>query len=344
MKQNEAKLKEWKLLYKAFEEFKILECWQWIYDSELFGFENPDDKMIGYCCVLGKLGRFKGLAVYEGIEGLDSYLKICDDQNHDVFNFIPKQKCLMASIEKPSQLEENDFKIIEQLGLQFANDHYPLFRNHLPNYLPWYLTSYDVKFLTLALEQTVDIATRAKNNKKLITKNEIEYLVRVFEKEQWQDKYITPDNISNRTDSKKLNIPIIENNLLDEVKKIKIDNQKIWELSYISIPEPIQENDERPYYPYIIAIIVEDSVTPIGIEICDFKKTNIRLPALFMNTCLENEYVPSKIIVNHEDIFELLQMIAKELKIKVSIHKKLKTLDPIIKNLASIALAEQQII
>ncbi len=344
MKQNEAKLDEWKLLYQAFDKFKNLECWQWIYDSDLFGFENPDDKMIGYCCVLGKLGRFKGLAVYEGTEGLNSYLKICDDQNHDVFELIPKQKCLIASIEKSTQLEEDDFKIIDQLDLQFANDHYPLFRNHLPDYLPWYLTSYDVKFLTLALEQTIDIATRAKNNKKLITKNETEYLIRVFEKDKWQDRYIDPNNIPDKLENKKLNIPIIENNLLDQIKKVKMDSEQIWELSYINIPEPIQENNERPYYPYIIAIIVEDSITPIGIEICDFQKTTIRLPAIFMNTCLENECVPSKVIVNNDVIFELLKMIAKELKIKLSVHKKLKTLDPIIKNLASIALAEQQII
>ena len=77
MKQIKVEIEDWAELYKAFMEFKELECWYWIFDSDLFGVQNPEDKRTGYCCIMGKLGRYKALALYLGTEGLESYLRIC---------------------------------------------------------------------------------------------------------------------------------------------------------------------------------------------------------------------------------------------------------------------------
>ncbi len=56
-------LKEWKNLYEAAIEFKKVECWNWMQDSDIFGVKNPATGEIGYCCILGRLGDYFGLAV-----------------------------------------------------------------------------------------------------------------------------------------------------------------------------------------------------------------------------------------------------------------------------------------
>ena len=76
MKEKTPLMKEWRRLYDVAVEFKKLECWDWMYDDDLFGVQNPDDGEIGYCCIMGNFREMFGIAVYLGADGLDGYLKI----------------------------------------------------------------------------------------------------------------------------------------------------------------------------------------------------------------------------------------------------------------------------
>jgi len=149
---------EWKDLYNAAIEFKQIECWNWMEDSDLFGVQNPEDGEIGYCCVLGALGEVFGLAVYLGAEGLNEYLKVQSGEIAPKDFDAVHQRCLLASFEDRRLLQRPDLEVIKKLGLKFrGSKSWSLFRSYQPGYYPWYLNKKEAIFLTIALQQAKEV-------------------------------------------------------------------------------------------------------------------------------------------------------------------------------------------
>ena len=199
MDNGDNSLEELRTLFRAALEFKGIECWQWMYDSDIFGIENPENGEIGYCCVMGNLGEVFALAVYLGSEGLDGYLKASNGKiDPNDANALHFQNCLMASFENREYLSKKDLEIIKTLGLKFrGKNEWPLFRNYKPGYQPWYLKGSEIKYLTLVLEQAIDICQRFKGNQELFNPpKEGFYFVRRAEKKgesiHWHDKWLKP--------------------------------------------------------------------------------------------------------------------------------------------------------
>ena len=186
-------LQEWSALFDAAIAFKELRCWEWMYESDLFGVQDPNTGEVGYCCVLGNLGEVLALNVYFGAEGLESYWSPheVDEAERDdplrAYAVLNSQKCLMASFEDRSTLHKTDLRLIRELGLQFRGKKaWPMFRNYLPGYYPWFLVSpEEIRFLTLTLQQAKEVALKMTENPDFLippTEDEDLYLVRV-----WQD-------------------------------------------------------------------------------------------------------------------------------------------------------------
>ena len=119
MPEEQPGIEDWKNLFDAAIKFKEVDCWDWMWDSDLFGIQNPKNGEIGYCCVMGKNREHFALGVYLGTEGLEGLNKVQDrdvvKENSDLLHF---QNCLMASFEDRSDLREKDFEISRKLPLE----------------------------------------------------------------------------------------------------------------------------------------------------------------------------------------------------------------------------------
>ncbi|MCD4765277.1 MAG: hypothetical protein K8R34_02070, partial [Methanosarcinales archaeon] len=157
-------LQEYKALYEAALEFKELAPWNWMHETDIFGVKDPVSGEIGYCCIRGGAGEHYALGLYLGSEGLYGLSRILSgefSEFKDEALFI--QNCLMASFEDRKSLQKQDLQQIKALGLKFrGRNAWPLFRNYMPGFFPWYLKSDEVRFLTVALKQAMDVSLRFK--------------------------------------------------------------------------------------------------------------------------------------------------------------------------------------
>jgi hypothetical protein len=120
MNNNPPSLQKWKTLYEAATEFRKIESWRWMEDSQVFGVQNPETGEIGYCCVLGALGELFALVVYLGTEGLQTHLRV---QSGEIppggADALHSQKCLIATYENKGSLAREDLQVVRELGLNF---------------------------------------------------------------------------------------------------------------------------------------------------------------------------------------------------------------------------------
>src|SRR5205807_1578311 len=118
-------LEEWRALYEAAIAFRDAAPWQWMWDSDQFGVQDPESGQIAYGCVMGRLGEHFALAAYLGSDGLAGLWEMRmggPPQSREPVDTLLLQHCLMASFEDrmPTPVkgeEENERPYFPQLIL-----------------------------------------------------------------------------------------------------------------------------------------------------------------------------------------------------------------------------------
>lgn len=331
MKDDAPSISQWKDLYSAAVKFKKLKPWEWMYDSDIFGVQNPETGEIGYCCVMGRAGEHFALGVYLGREGLDNLSSMLSGEIVPDFpETLYSQKCLMASFENREDIEKPDYEIIRTLGLRFrGRNQWPLFRSYLPGYYPWYLTRKEIKFLTVALEQAIEVCKSFKENLAILNHpDKPKILVREAEKTnngfKWEDRWLDPGKFDNE---REIPVEYVEDDILDDLLKLKHDG--VWEADYLTLLEVVQEWDERPYFPKYITWADRDTGLILN--------TGIAGPDEWISTFLETfqqinhqkESLPQKILVKKEEIYQVIKPITSQLGIELSLEDDLEVTEEI---------------
>lgn len=314
-------MQEWQRLYDVALVFKKLECWNWMYDDNLFGVQNPENGEIGYCCIMGNLGAVFAIAVYLGTDGLEGCLKI---QSGEIKESDPDalraQKCLVASFEDRNYVQKEDLQIIKKLGLKLrGRNEWPVFRSYLPGYFPWFLTKNEALFLTTAIEQAMDVALRFREDDGLLTPpGGDEYLIRVPDKTKdivlWKDRWMSPAPAENT---------IIIDDRVDEtriqrIKKKAARVDAVWEIDIAFAPTPIREKKERPFFPRMFAVMDHHSGFALDTYLFGISDGASVFRDHFLGLLEKMELLPQEILIKNDETLQLLEPITSRLNIKVS--------------------------
>lgn len=328
MKESAPSLEQWRALYRAAEEFKEIECWEWMYDSDIFGVQDPASGEVGYCCVMGNLGELFALAVYLGSEGLEGYLQIqAGEVLPGYMEALAVQRCLMASFENREDLKRRDLQVIRELGLKFrGRNAWPLFRSYRPGFVPWYLTEREAVYLTLALEQAREVALRFKEDPGLLTPpRESFFLVRVPERSgggwRWRDEWLEPPPPEREG-------PPIEppdEAFLDKIGKAAPIRRGIWEVDLFYFPGAVREGG-RPYYPRILLWVDHGSGLILDFDLTKPEEQG-KFAENFAQLAEDLQFLPREIWVRREETFALLEPLAEGLGIELKWADELPMLE-----------------
>lgn len=321
---------EWKTLYSAALEFKELAAWNWMHDCDIFGIKDPVSGEIGYCCIMGAAGEHYALGLYLGSEGLDGLSRILSgefSEFKDEAFFV--QKCLMASFEDRKYLQKQDLQQIKALGLKFrGNNAWPLFRNYMPGFVPWYLTGEEARFLTIALQQAMDVSKRFKKNPRLLVHpSRIHYFVRVPDKQGesivWKDEWLEPLPLK-KEDSSAI---LVDKTTLSRLKKARLPRRGIWEIDFFYVPAPVWEKGERPYYPYMSLLVNHNSALFLNFQMEKQSDHKSKFPEKFADFIERIKVMPYELLVKRHDVYRIMEPLSKELGIEITMVESLPALE-----------------
>jgi hypothetical protein len=327
---TEPTLEEWSALYEATVDIKKAKCWEWMYDDDLFGVLDPETGEIAYCCIMGSLGKYYGLGAYLGAEGLGNvWDMLSNPDDEDSPEGLFKQKCLMVSFLNRDDLTNEDRAIIKNLGLKFrGKNQWPEFRSFEPGLYPWKLSAWECRFLTLVLQQALEVSLRCRGGKAILEHNEpFTFLVRVPREQvgliEWVDRYLkaVPSEVEEYPSFK-----MIDELRLRRILASRKKSEGTWETDTFFMHYPVQDGKkERPYYPKIFLIL--DGSTGLILR-HELMKNIWHDGYLCIEAILQlvgdKGVFPSRIMVEREETYYLLEDACRQLNISLEMVEQLK--------------------
>jgi hypothetical protein len=328
MTEQKIYLEEWRELYDLAVSLKELKPWEWMWDGDVFGVEDPETGEVGYCCVMGRGGEHYALAFYRGSEGLLGYLKVRGGEvPFDSPDAQHCQDCLMLSFEDRVYLHPKDRALIKRLGLRFRGANaWPLFRDWTPGYFPWFLTPDQARLLLRLLPPALEMAERLRSNPRLLEEPEPgKWLVRSSrsgrEGTVWGDEWRFPNPLP---EPEAEGVPYLYD--LEGLRHSITRRSGVWEIDYFYSPLPVREKGARPYYPRMMMAADRRSGLLIFFHLVGASSSwGKELIDAFLLHLEKIQVIPEKMLVR-ENGYELLKGVAAGLGIKLEKAKKLPAL------------------
>ncbi|MEG0048479.1 MAG: hypothetical protein RR865_04900 [Clostridia bacterium] len=343
-------------LYELAFQFKKAKLWYKMNDSQLFAVRHSDGS-IGYCCVMGMLGQHRALAVYPGVEGLDSF-RILSKNNVFAASIAEQietplsQNCVMCSLQNKDALNQRELDEVHDycsrhgLVLRGPKAH-PQFERFRPFHYPWRITeANDQLHLLEAFEACLEVNTKGKL--------ELEEIYGVIDHAPYDHDIPLLEKKNGSFEWKSIALPKPQKKqypsaeIQDEIALAKLKKSKKtsneWACDVLLYTNPIcdEESDENtpageygyvsnptqpPYFPFLL--IVVDNQTGMVMEAKAFGRPN-DYAEIFANELLRlaiNIGKPKRLLVCNERAYTLLDKFAAQLGVKLTMEENITLLN-----------------
>ncbi len=308
---------EWLRLYEAAGRLKEAAPWQWMEEVDVFGVQDPETGEVGYVSIMGTLGQHLALALYYGAKALRRFWRYQGVEAEVRPEGLLEIRHLQASFEDRNQLDDADRAQIKDLGLKYrGRQAWPMFRSYRPGYCPWYLESPEVRFLTHAIDQALEMAARFREDPNVLARaSEDSYLVRVPHDGKgpltWEDQVRLlppeePETVHIRMDLGALNA-------LERLPQSDVTLEADLSLA----PICIGERGERPYYPYLLMAVEGQLGLVVGAEFLDARAGLpamwAEIPQKLVRMLAAANLRPRRVVVSMPVLYNLLGTLVDDL-------------------------------
>ena len=320
---------EWRHLYALMTQVKEMAPWEWMYESDVFAVQDPESKEFYFVSVMGNLGEHLSIAVYLGTRAYEQLLTFAENADRDTATGeeLFEISHLQASFENREQLTTQDRDTIKQLGLKFRGRmSWPLFRSYRAGFAPWHLEASEVRILTLALEQLLDVAPRFGDDEVEFPEEGDDFFVRVLgEDGQWQDRILPVPN----AEPESVNIAIPKE-YADALRRLP-HSRNVFEAELFLMPGVFGDRGNRPQMAYIFMVVDRASGAilagdPMYME-TTFADMLAQVPLRMVQICLKMQGVPGEIHVGSERTEWLLSSLSSLMDCKIKRVKRLGALN-----------------
>jgi hypothetical protein len=336
------------LLYDIALQFRKTKLWKKLYDSQLFAVAHSDGT-IGYCSVMGMMGKHLALAVYPGAEGMDSYRAMGKDRSEmnelEEQETMLSQNCVMLAFVnkdeiRPRELAEvRAYCAVRRISLH-GRSAFPQFQRFRPHYFPWYVEDEkDQTRLLEALEACLEVSAKLDiaGWKALGFTEGVPYDRRIPLLEKKEDEFAW-DTIALPEP-----LPVVypSPEARDDIALAKITKSQKRGLEWAcdvfmhvspmsdeaGENETIEEPKNAPFFPYLLLIVDNKTGTVLHIQISDDPEDYTEG---FTRTVLEvaqGNGRPSRILVRNERARTLFSKLSVQLGAELVMEKSVPMLE-----------------
>lgn len=301
------------------KEFNQAKPWFTLDDDQIFMIMNNEYDVEMYCSVLGSNEETFGLVVYLGQEGYQSLVRLFNGEMTEANSF--DQRCLFATFSNRNELSKEEYEFIKNAGFTFrGKNQWPTFLSLTPGKLPWSMSGEEMKMMTMAMQQTLDLI-------KELTENhyEIESFLlsdKIVTREK-QEKWTTTVYIIDHEAAEELETaPLLVSELdVKRVEKLKKYPTPI-EIGVVVLHIPIEGNaGDRPIIPTFVAgVDSETGMVLFGELLADGSSSAIQ--QFLVHSLQKLKFCPSVVKLRKENI-GILENLLKELKCTIDIQSEL---------------------
>jgi hypothetical protein len=314
---------DWAVLYQAAITFKETAPWEWMDNESLFAIENPDDREIGYCSVLGAGGEEFGLGMFVGEKGYERYRNLISEEvaPDDLEENTMTRSLTMLLVDR-DVLQEEDHKIIRSLGLRFrGRNAWPFFRSQRPGYVPWFLDKSEARFLTAALHQALGVANEVHSGKLELCAPEPEDLVftRCYRGDRWLGQWREAPAPIRRRGARAKSIDAVREAELHLLSSRASKVSDTWELDIFMLPMPIGSESERPYFPSCFLLVERKLGLVLGTNLTKPWLTTAEKQDEILQILTKVNQIPSEIRVRSNKVKQIAEPVTSILGIKLRV-------------------------
>ena len=263
--RKEASKNAWKQLYDITLKLDKLEPWNYLGDTQLVTIQLKDREEPVFCSVMGKFSGERGIAVFDGVEGLGDFYMILGSEEGD----LPAQylmdehtslTCFWGSM---MNVPDEQRKVIDELDIRFKTISdwiYFVSYNLVAGYANFDYVLQSIAFLFIILIPTVDTFEKEPEIDLDEVLKEMEQTNKEIEQAEGIVRRYNTENDTWEMFVKEIpeaekefpSVMLEDQELKDELKNQKqIDLEVILDFTYLPVMVEGEEEGERPKNPLL---------------------------------------------------------------------------------------------